>query len=134
MLVKWFVPEDDEVPHALALREAHLAGMVNVRICELAAFEVGNVLLRRHGWPAEAAADQLEDLLGIVGDPVATTRTWLRDAADLAETKGLTFYGACWAAAARHHQVPLVSADRQPLAAGLAESPTDAARRLHLLP
>jgi len=76
VLVKWFVPEDDEVPHALALREAHLAGTVSVRICELAAFE---------------------------------------------------------AAAARHHQVPLVSADRQLLAAGLAESPTDAARRPHLL-
>ncbi len=40
------------------------------------------------------------------------------------------YYDACWAAAAQHLSVALVSADRALLDAGLAESATDAARRL----
>ena len=44
----------------------------------------------------------------------------------------MTFYDASCAAAASALDVPLVTADRQLLAAGLAESPTDIAIRLRL--
>jgi predicted nucleic acid-binding protein len=60
------------------------------------------------------------------------TQRWLRDAAVLAETHALSFYDASWAAAAAALDVPLVSADRRLLAAGLAVSPSAVAARLNL--
>jgi predicted nucleic acid-binding protein len=57
---------------------------------------------------------------------------WLRDALALAKQHSLSGYDAHWAAAARHLGVPLVSADRQLLDSGLAESATSAATRLGL--
>lgn len=50
--------------------------------------------------------------------------------ASLGARHGLSFYDAAWAAAARALEVPLVSADRQLLGAGLAVSATEAADRL----
>ena len=49
---------------------------------------------------------------------------WRRDATELGQRHGLTFYDAAFAAAARGLDVPLVSADRQLLASGLALSLT----------
>lgn len=48
----------------------------------------------------------------------------------LAEEHRLTFSDASWAAAAQQLGVPLVSADRQLLQAGLAQSTTAAATTL----
>ena len=83
-------------------------------------------------WPAGEVADQLDDLLAIFGTPLASNPTWFRDAASLAAAHRLSFYDAVWAAAARNLGVPLVSADRQLLVAGLAESATTAVQRLGL--
>jgi predicted nucleic acid-binding protein len=83
-------------------------------------------------WPAGDVADQLDDLLAITGAPPAMAASWLRDAARLAEAHALSFYGASWAAAASALGVTLVSADRRPLAAGLAESLSEFAARLKL--
>jgi len=56
--------------------------------------------------------------------------SWRRDAAELAQLHRLTFYDAAFAAAARGLDVTLLSADRQLLASGLAESVTSWAARL----
>jgi predicted nucleic acid-binding protein len=68
----------------------------------------------------------------VVGPPIVMAQDWLRDAAGLAEMHLLSFYDAGWAATAAGLGVPLVSADRRLLAAGLAESPTAVSPRLHL--
>jgi predicted nucleic acid-binding protein len=60
------------------------------------------------------------------------TAPWFRRAAELAHSHGLSFYDAAWAAAAQELAIPLVSADRKLLAAGLAQTPTDIATRLSL--
>jgi predicted nucleic acid-binding protein len=83
-------------------------------------------------WPAEEVAAQLDDLLAIFGTPLSCGPAWLRAAAELAGAHGLTFYDAAWVAAARGLDISLISADRQLLAAGLADSATTAARRLGL--
>ncbi len=133
VLVKWFHSTGEaEVGAARALRNAHVAGQVDAYILDLALYEVGNVLVRTLNWSAEEVADQLEDLLAIFGAPLLSSPEWLRDAADLAAAHRLSFYDAAWAAAARGLGVPLVSADRQLLAAGLAASATTTARRLGL--
>lgn len=134
MLIKWFHSSgESELGPARLLRDAHVVGQVDARILDLAIYEVGNVLVRSLGWPATQVADQLDDVLAICGTPLVLSAGWLRDAADLAATRRLSFYDAAWAAAARGLGVVLVSADRQLLAAKLAESPTAAVRRLGLI-
>lgn len=134
VLIKWFHSEgESEVVEARAIRNGVQKGDVDALIIDLAVYELGNVLLRALSWQAKDVADQLEDVLSICGTPIVTLPTWLRDAALLGERYRLTFYDAAWAASARGLAVPLVSADRRLLDAGLAESPTVFVHRLRMI-
>ena len=134
VLIKWFHQAgESELVEARALRDAHVRGDLAAHILDLAVYEVGNVLARALRWPAGDVADQLDDLLAITGNPLVMTRGWLRDAAAVAEQHALSYYDACWAATAAALGIPLVSADRRLLAAGLAESPSATVARLKLL-
>ncbi len=133
VLIKWFHSQGEtEVPQARALRTAHLGGGLDAHVLDLAYYELGNVLIRALGWTAGDVADQLDDLTTILGPPLVMTAPWLRQAAELAHAHALSFYDAAWAAAAQQLAIPLVSADRLLLAAGLAQTPTDIATRLAL--
>lgn len=135
VLIKWFRSEgESEVAAARGLRAAHIAGELNAHMLDLAVYEVGNVLVRALRFSAEDTVGQLDDLLTILGPSVIMTPDWWRLAARLAQDHALTFYDASWAAAAKELGIPLISADRRLLAAGLAESPTDVATRLKLPP
>jgi predicted nucleic acid-binding protein len=133
VLVKWFHDEgESELVEARALRTAMQIGEIEARVIDLALYEMGNVLLRRLGWHASDVADQLDDLIVICGPPLAMSAAWLRQAATVGAAHRLTFYDAAWTAAADLLGVPLVSADAQLLAAGLAESPATVVARLQL--
>ncbi|MGH3357480.1 MAG: type II toxin-antitoxin system VapC family toxin [Nocardioidaceae bacterium] len=135
VLIKWFHSDGEaELLQARALRSAHVTGEVDAHLLDLALYEVGNVLTRSLRWAGADVADQLDDLHAILGPPLVMTPVWLRRAATLAGTHTLSFYDASWAAAAVELGIPLVSADRRLLAAGLAESPTAVAARLKLSP
>lgn len=135
VLIKWFHSEgEDELPPARALRSAHVAEELQAHILDLAIYEVGNVLIKTLHWEAADVADQLDDLHTILGPPLIMTADWRRRAATLANTYRLSFYAACWAATAAELSMPLVSADRQLLATGLAESAGDIVSRPGLLP
>ena len=125
VLIKWFHDErETELAQAREIRDAHVRGDVDAHVLDLAVYEMGNVLARALKWEARDVAEQLDDLLLIVGPPLAMSQPWLRTAADLASAHDLTFYAASWAAAASELGVPLVSADRQLISSGLALSPT----------
>jgi predicted nucleic acid-binding protein len=133
VVVKWLHTEGEgELREARAIRAAHVSGELDAHILDLGIYEVGNVLLRALRWSADEVADQLDDLHTILGPPLAMAPEWTRRAASLGHAHALTFYDACWAAAADTLQISLVSADRALLAAGLAESPTAIAARLKL--
>jgi predicted nucleic acid-binding protein len=133
VLIKWFhYSGESELAEARAIRDAHVRGDLNAHVLDLAIYEVGNVLARALTWEAADVGDQLDDLVAIVGSPIMMAQGWLRDAAVLAETHTLSFYDASWAAAAAALRVPLVSADRRLLAAGLAETPSAVVSRLKL--
>ena len=133
VLIKWFhATGESELGAARALRDAHVSNQMDAHILDLALYEVGNVLIRSLGWPPDEVADQLDDILAIFGSPLLSNSEWLRAAAEVAAAHRLTFYDAAWVAAARGLGIPLVSADRQLLAAGLAESASTAAQRLGL--
>jgi len=134
VLIKWFHSDgESEVAEARAVLEAHVRGDLDAHILDLAIFEVGNVLMRGLRWAPGDVADQLDDLLTIVGTPLVMDRAWLRDAATLAGAHSLSFYDASWASAAAALGIPLISADRKLLTAGLALAPTDIAARLSLV-
>jgi len=133
VLIKWFHADGEgELQQARALRSAHAAGELDAHILDLAIYEIGNVLIRALRWSAGDVADQLYDLHDILGPPLVMAASWLRHAAALAHTHTLSFYDASWAATALELDIPLVSADRRLLAAGLAETPTDVTTRLKL--
>jgi predicted nucleic acid-binding protein len=133
VVIKWFHAEgESELDEARALRRAHVAGDLDAHILDLATYEVGNVLARALRWSPSDVADQLDDLLAILGPPLVMTSAWLREAARLAHAYTLSFYDASWAATAAVLSIPLVSADRRLLEAGLAESPSSVAARLQL--
>ena len=133
VVVKWLHTEGEaELRDARALRAAHVSGELDAHILDLGIHEVGNVLLRALRWSADEVADQLDDLHTILGPPLAMAPEWTRRAATLGHAHALPFYDACWAAGADALQIPLVSADRGLLVAGLAESPTAIAARLKL--
>jgi predicted nucleic acid-binding protein len=135
VIIKWFHSEgESELAEARAIRDATARGEVSCRVIDLALYELGNVLLRALGWGASQIADQLDDIVVVCGAPLAMAPDWLRNAAAIGVAHGLTFYGAAWAAAAEALGIPLVTADTALLAAGLAESPRDAASRLRLQP
>jgi predicted nucleic acid-binding protein len=133
VLLKWFHPDgEDEVPAAMSLLAAHRTERADVVILDLTLYELGNILLRSLHWSSGDTADQLEDLILICGMPLALDASWRRDAALLAEQHRLTFYDAAFAGAARGLQIPLVTADHELLASGLAERVSAFVHRMRL--
>lgn len=130
VVLKWFHAEgESEVDASRHLLAAHRAGTERLLLLDLVAYELGNVLLRRLRVPATVVSDHLDLVRRLCGPFVHPAPSWHVDAAALGDSHGLTFYDASWAAAARALDCPLVSADRELLAAGLAISATEAARR-----
>ena len=131
ILITWFHSEGEQhVDEARVLLRAHVSGGLRAHVLDLALYEMGNVLLRALHWHADDVAEQIQDLLVICGPPLPMATDWTRDAAQLAEHHGLTFYDAAWAAVGRGLNLPLVSADRQLLGAGLAISAPQAVQQL----
>lgn len=134
VVLKWFhTSGESEVQESRALRNAHIRGDIEIHVLDLGLYELGNVLVRSLGWTAADVAAQLGDLITVCGPLVAFDPAWAPEASELAVGKALTFYDAAWAAAARQLQIPLVTADSALLNAGVAESATDAAKRLRLM-
>lgn len=115
--VKWFLPVAREPQGELA-REA--IGRLSMRTTALAVNEVGNVLVRHSGWPAEGISIALDLLLEICGEPIALRPEDHRPTAELAFEHGLTFYDASYATIARRVDRRLLSADSDLLDPGLA--------------
>ncbi len=128
VILKWFHEDGEaEVEQARSLLQAHREGREQILVLDLAAYELGNVLLRPLKLPAPVVSQQLRLLLRLCGPLVHPRPSWHDAAADLGEQHGLTFYDASWAAAADALGCTLVSADRQLLASGLAVTASAAA-------
>ena len=133
VLIKWFHDAgESEVAEARAIRDAHVRGELDAHVLDLAIYEIGNVLVRTLKWSAGDVGDQLDDLGDIVGPPLVMSPACIREAAVVAERHGLSFYDASWAATASVLRIPLVSADRRLLDAGLAETASAVVDRLNL--
>ena len=110
--VKWFSQRgEDSLPQALAIREGHLAGDVQVMVPDLFYYEVANALVHKKDTPVEAIQSVVGDLfdLGLEAFPADTEL--LAASATLARQFGITVYDACYIALAREQRCPLVTAN-----------------------
>ena len=57
VVIKWFhATGESELGAARALRDAHVTNQLDAHILDLALYEIGNVLVRSLGWPADDVA------------------------------------------------------------------------------
>ncbi len=117
--LKWFLPVDRE-PGAVTARSA--IGRLAMRTTALAVYEVGNILVRSSGWSTEQLVAGLGLLLEICGEPIELLAEDHPVTVRLALDHGLTFYDASYVAIAQRVGRPLISADADLLAPGLAMS------------
>jgi predicted nucleic acid-binding protein len=115
--LKWFLPVEREPDGTLA---RSVIGRLAMRTTALAVHEVGNILTRNSGWPANRIAAALDLLLEICGDPLPLLPDDHHTTAQLALIHNLTFYDASYAAIAMRAGRMLISADADLLTPGLA--------------
>lgn len=127
VLVKWFHEEgEQQVREARELLARHRAGGQRLLVLDLGLYELGNVLLRALGQPAQVVADAIEAVRLLCGPVVHPRPSWLPVAVRLAERHTLTFYDAAWAATAQALDLRLVTSDRRLLATPFGVSPAAA--------
>lgn len=117
--LKWFLPVAREPDGELA---RDLVGRLPMRTTTLAIHEVGNILTTHSGWKPQRIAAALDLLLEICGHPLDLVPDDFEPTAQLATSKGLTFYDASYVAIARRTGRRLLSADTDLLGPQLAVS------------
>lgn len=124
--LKWFRHEgEQDVDSARALLDHHRKRRVVVYVLDLTYYELGNALLRGR---ARATAQQTATVLAALRDicpTIAPENDDLVLAGELAAKHELTLYDAAYAAVAHRRDAPLVTFDRQLLAAGLGIRPAE---------
>jgi predicted nucleic acid-binding protein len=123
--LKWLRLERElEVAESRAILALHVAGHVQIYVLDLALYEIANALIRKVGWSGRYVASRLIDLEALAIEIAPLPPSARTDAAELADRHELTFYDAAHWAFARALGIPLVTADRELVAAGGGMSPT----------
>lgn len=110
--VKWFSQRgEDSLAQALAIRDSHVAGEVQVGVPDLFYYEVTNALVYKKNIPIEAIRSVIRDLFNLSLDAFPAGIELLAASTTLARQFDITVYDACYAALAREHGCPLVTAN-----------------------
>jgi predicted nucleic acid-binding protein len=112
VLLRCLLPHDDDLqPAADEVWNSFERSDLQLVLLDLSIYETINVLVRRWGWPGDAVADAMRELLG-AGIPIARVDVELAgSAAMIAAEHGLSGYDASFLAAARSYGLPLLTAD-----------------------
>lgn len=112
VLLKWFLPSDDEpdADRAIFLRDAILNETVRAVLPALWLYEVGNTVARR--FPAQASV-WLSALMKFGIEEVPPSGPWLGKALELTGRHAVTFYDAAYHSLAIVHGGVLVTADNR---------------------
>jgi len=110
--VKWFSGKDeDSLPQALAIRNRHVSGDIQILVPDLFFYEVANALVYKKHIPIGEIQSALSSLFSIDLDAVAMNAELMVIAAELARKLKITIYDACYAAVSRINNIPLVTAN-----------------------
>ena len=125
VICPWFWEDDEpDLAAARSVLAAAADGHVRPYVLDFTLLEFGNVALRRAGWPAEKTAAAIGEIEAVCAAPVAIERDALLVALSLAARHRLTLYDAAYWAVAQERGTPLVTLDRDLIAAGGGVHPT----------
>lgn len=131
--LKWFHSRgEQQAAEARLLVEAAADDRLQLRLIDLAYFEIGNVLTRRLRWAGRRVSEALRLLPEVTGEPLRLGLDDLARAAELADRHQLTFYDASYWAAALGFGAELATMDGALLAAGGGRTPAQLCRHLAL--
>ncbi len=116
---KWFRPLEDE-PEGQLARDA--IGALAMRVTTLTLYELGNLLARRAERDAEEVGAALSLVHEICGEPLPLLPQDYGAATQLALARRLTFYDASYVAIANRVGRDVLSADRDLVGPGLAQT------------
>jgi predicted nucleic acid-binding protein len=122
--LKWFRDEDDELEESRRLVTMHRAGTISLSILGFTLFELGNALLRGRAHASVETTIEALDGVRLICPVLPTLQEDFREAARLANTHGLTFYDAAYAAVALRRGAYLATLDSRLLASGLGQRPS----------
>lgn len=114
VLIKWFIHEEDS-NEALKLRDAFLAGNVNLVMPELAIYEISNALRFSKLFLGEEVKRCVRALLTLDVEVLTFDFHFLEEAIDLSIDKQLAIYDAYFVACAKNNDLTFVTADTRAL-------------------
>lgn len=124
--LKWFRSEgEEEVGPARALLDAHRSRKIAIFVLDLTAYEIGNALLRGRARATPLQIATVLEALTEICPALSPELAQLNRAAAIADQHNLTLYDAAYAALAEARQATLATLDRQLLAAGLGQRPSE---------
>lgn len=109
VIAKWFAHEPDSAL-ALKLREQIIDG-ASAAAPDLIFYELGNLLSRKSSLDAEQVSTLLAGLVGIGLEIISPSEELMKAAADVVKQCDVSFYDACFVAAAKLRDVLFVTAD-----------------------
>ncbi len=109
VMVKWFADEERR-EQAIALREKHIAGEIEIVIPEAALLEIENAL-RYKKKSEEELKKAATDLFDMQLTQILLDESLLHKTIDFSLKHSLPIYDALYAAVAQLHGAPLITAD-----------------------
>lgn len=110
--VKWFSDKDEAaLSSALALRDAHLSGQLQVMVPDLFYYEVINAIIHKKFIPTEAIKIAVHSLSALALNCVYVTDRILNASVELSRRLDITIYDSCYIAIARMFNCPLITAN-----------------------
>jgi predicted nucleic acid-binding protein len=125
VICPWFWEDGEpELQAARSVLTAAADGELRPYVLDFTLLEFGNVALRRVGWPAKKVVAAIGEVEAVCAAPVAVERDALLVAISLAARHRLTLYDAAYWAVAQERGTPLVTLDRELIAAGAGVHPS----------
>lgn len=110
--VKWFSSTDeDNLTHALAIRDQHVQSNITILIPDLFYYEVANALIYKQSIPFKEIQIALNDLFDLGLQIINVEPELIFDTAKMAREFNISVYDAIYAVAALKYACPLVTAN-----------------------
>ena len=113
VLLKWFLPDEPGAEQALALRDAHLAGLQRIAVPALLLYEVASILGRTLRLTEDEAATAFETLDGTQLTFYVPGLPGLQRIVELMRAAGISAYDAAYVALAERLDADFVTADKR---------------------
>ena len=112
VVIKWFIEEKDSAK-ALLLKDKHIQGKTILIAPDLLVYEVSNVLVFSKVFRPAEITKCLQDLYELEIDLISPSIDIILSATELAISKQVSVYDACYLALAKELDIKLITADEK---------------------